>query len=50
MKKRSVAVWNVPMIMEKLKDLDKIADQIYDDEDLQEKEEANELERIRIKF
>ena len=32
------------MIMKKLKDLEKIADQIYDDEDLQEKEEANELE------
>ena len=44
MKKKSVAVWNVPMIMRKLGDLEKIADQIYDDEDLQEKEEANELE------
>ena len=31
------------MIMRKLEDLEKIADQIYD-EDLQEKEEANELE------
>ena len=42
--KKSVAVWNVPMIMRKLEDLEKIADQIYDDEDLQEKEEVNELE------
>ena len=42
MKKKSVAVWNVPMIMRKLEDLEKIADQIYD-EDLQEGEEANEL-------
>ena len=36
MKKKSVAVWNFPMIMRKLEDLEKIADQIYDDEDLQE--------------
>ena len=44
--KKSVAVWNVPMIMRKLEDLEKIADQIYDDEDLQEKEkeEVNELQ------
>ena len=31
------------MIMRKLEDLEKIADQIYDYEDSQEKEEANEL-------
>ena len=40
MKKKSVAVWNVPMVMRKLEDLEKIADQIYGDEDLQDKEEA----------
>ena len=40
--KKSVSVWNVPMIMRKLEDLGKIADQMNDDEDSQE--EANELE------
>ena len=44
MNKKSVAVWNVPMIMRKLEDLEKITDQINDDEDSQEKEEAHELE------
>ena len=35
---------SVIMIMRKLGDLEKIAEQIYDYEDLQEKEETNELE------
>ena len=39
-----MAVWNVPIIMIKLEDLEKIADQINDNEDPQEEEEANELE------
>ena len=44
MNKKSVAVWNVPMIMRKLEDLEKIADQINNDEDSQEEKEVNELE------
>ena len=45
MNKKSVAVRNVPMIMRKLEDLEKIADQINDDKDeSQEEEEVNELE------
>ena len=36
--KKSVAVWNVPIIMRKLEDLEKIADQIIDNEDSQEEE------------
>ena len=44
MKKKSVAVWNVPMIMRKLEDLGKIADQINDKDESQEEEEVNELE------
>ena len=44
MNKKSVAAWNVPMIMRKLEDLEKIADQINDNEDLWEEEEADELE------
>ena len=41
--KKSVAVWNVPIIMRKLEDLEKIADQIKDNESSQEEEEVNEL-------
>ena len=44
MKKKSVAVWNVPMIMRKLEDLGKIADQINDKDESQEEEEVNKLE------
>ena len=44
MHKKSVAVWNVPIIMRKLEDLEKIADQINDNEDPQEEEEVNELD------
>ena len=45
MNKKSVAVWNVPVIMRKLEDLEKIADQINEDKDeSQEKEEVHELE------
>ena len=41
MKKKSVAVWNVPMIMRKLEDLGKIANQINDEDESQEDEEVN---------
>ena len=44
MNKKSVAEWNVPIIMRKLEDLEKIANQIIDNEESQEEEEANELE------
>ena len=44
MDKKSVAVWYVPIIMKRLEDLEKIADQINDNEDPQQEEEVNELE------
>ena len=44
MNKKSVVVWNVLIIMRKLEDLEKRANQINDDEDPQEEEEVNELE------